>query len=438
MADKGTGEKRPSALTLALLGLVAFVVLRTVLTDRVAVPEKLTGDVGGVHDPTMVKDGDTWYLFSTGWGIPIRRSSDLSHWETVSSVFPDGLPKWVFQQVPGLAADEISGWAPDVSKVDGRWHLYWSIGVFGTSRAVIGHATNEVLDPGDPRYKWVDDGPVVASGNGSPTMAIDPNAVTDEDGNRWLAWGSFGHGIMLRQVDPASGKFLPNTQTFNLARRDPFFLGIEGAQLVHRDGWWWLFVSFGFCCRGVESSYLIHVGRSQAITGPYVDEAGVPMTANGGTTITGSYANVVGPGHGWVMKNGDTWLVALGYNDRNHGGSSTLQLRPLVWGPDGWPISPDAGFGAGDITDSDALGQWHLVGYPEEGPAPRPKDATLTLQDGGTVAPSGYWAIEDEAIHIRGVRTAAGVREWWLLVDPDSHIAFGRDNATAAIRALRS
>jgi len=437
---KGTakGEKRPPGLALVLLGLLAFVVLRTVLGDKVTVPEKLTGDIGGVHDPTMVKDGDTWYVFSTGWGIPIRRSSDLSHWENVGSVFPDGLPKWAFDQVPGMRADEISGWAPDVSKVDGRWHLYWSIGVFGTSRAVIGHATNVTLDPADSRYEWVDGGAVVASGNGSPTMAIDPNAVTDGSGDRWLAWGSFGHGIMLRRVDPASGKFLPDTPTYNLARRDPFFLGIEGAHLVYRDGWWWLFASFGFCCRGVDSSYSIHVGRSRALVGPYLDEAGVPMTANGGTTVTGSYANVVGPGHGSVVANGDDLMLVTHYYNRNDGGRSTLLLRPLVWGPDGWPVSPDAGFDAGDISDGDALGQWHLVGYPEEGPAPRPKDATVTLQDGGRVAPSGTWSIEDDVVHIRGVQTAGGVREWWLLVDPDTHLAFGRDNTSAAIRAIRS
>ena len=42
----------------------------------------LTGDVSGVHDPAVIKEGNTYYLFSTGGRsgegiIPIRTSTDL-------------------------------------------------------------------------------------------------------------------------------------------------------------------------------------------------------------------------------------------------------------------------------------------------------------------------------------------------------------------------
>lgn len=438
-AKGAAGEtRRPPALVIGVGALAVYLLFRAIVSDTVAIPERLSGDVTGVHDPTMVRDGDTWYIFSTGWGIPIRSSPDLEHWEVTGSVFPDGLPGWVQQQVPDLRDDEISGWAPDVSKIEDTWHLYWSIGIFGTSKAVIGHATNVTLDPSNPDYTWVDQGPVVASGgSGSPTMAIDPTVATDAEGDRYMAWGSFGQGIMLQQLDPETGKLLAGSRAVNLARRDPFFLGIEGAHLVEKDGWWWLFVSFGFCCRGVNSSYSIHVGRSRAITGPYLDLAGVPMTANGGTTVTGSYSNVVGPGHGSVVENGDSLMLVHHFYDRNNGGKSTLLLRPLTWGPDGWPISPDAGFSSGDITGTDVVGQWHMVGYPEEKPARGPEDVTVTLQADGSVAPSGTWEIDGEVVHISDVGTPAGPRGYWLAIDPETHIAFGRDSRTAAVRALR-
>jgi hypothetical protein len=269
-------------------------------------------------------------------------------------------------------------------------------------------------------------------------MAIDPEAVTDEDGRRWLAWGSFGQGIMLQPLDPATGRFAPGSRAVNLARRDPFFLGVEGADLVRHDDQWYLFVSFGFCCRGVESNYSIHVGRSKTVTGPYVDQAGVPMTENGGTTLTGSYANVVGPGHGSVFANGDDLVLVSHFYDRDDGGTSTLLLRPLLWGPDDWPVSPDAGFDRGDVDEGDVLGGWQLVGYPEEDPARTAQEVRLTLQAGGKATPSGRWSIDDGVLYLEDVVVAGQPRSWWLYVDPGTNIAFGRDSRTAAIRAMRT
>jgi arabinan endo-1,5-alpha-L-arabinosidase len=442
MAD--SEKQGPSAFTVALVAFVLLLLYRAFTNEGLAVPGKLSGDIAGVHDPSLVKDGDTWYLFSTGWGIPIRRSTDLATWTSVGTVFPHGLPAWAHRQVPGLRSDEISGWAPDVVEVGGRWQLYWSIGVFGTTKGVIGHASNVTLDPTNPHYKWVDEGPVVSSGSGGGTigggggtMAIDPDVVTDERGDRWLAWGSFGHGIMLRRLDNRTGR-LAAGRTYNIARRQPFFLGIEGADLIHRDGWWYLFASFGFCCRGVESSYSIHVGRSRLITGPFVDAAGTPMLANGGTTVTGSYANVVGPGHSSVVRSGDQLMLANHFYDRNNHGTPTLMLRELKWGPDGWPYSPDGGFDAGKIDSTDAVGRWRLVDYPEEMPARPVDDLTVDLRPNGAVAPSGRWLIQKDILHISGVRTRVGPRSWWLAVDPDTHVAFGRDSRTAAVRAIRT
>jgi arabinan endo-1,5-alpha-L-arabinosidase len=48
---------------------------------------KLEGDVEGVHDPSIIKQGSTWYLFSTTTEkgpegqLPIRCSQDLHHWK---------------------------------------------------------------------------------------------------------------------------------------------------------------------------------------------------------------------------------------------------------------------------------------------------------------------------------------------------------------------
>src|SRR5215212_7345536 len=53
----------------------------------------LAGDIRQVHDPNIIKDGDTYYLFSTRAGIAIRCSKDLTNWRLCGDVFAH-LPEW--------------------------------------------------------------------------------------------------------------------------------------------------------------------------------------------------------------------------------------------------------------------------------------------------------------------------------------------------------
>lgn len=53
------------------------------LQKRYPNPGTVTGDTSGVHDPSVCKVDGTYYLYSTGIGIPIRTSTDRIAW-TVS------------------------------------------------------------------------------------------------------------------------------------------------------------------------------------------------------------------------------------------------------------------------------------------------------------------------------------------------------------------
>lgn len=419
-------------ILVALVGVMAGVGATLPAAAQTApVAPVVEGDIAGVHDPTMVREGDQWYVLSTNGGMNIRRSGDLRQWEIVGQVFPDGTPDWVEDELPGI--DRTMAWAPDLSFVDGRWHLYWSVAEFGTRRAVTGLMTNATLDPASPDYAWVDEGLVLATDDTSATAAIDANAVTDENGDRWLAWGSFWDGIFVRRIDPATGKFLPDAPAHNIASRDPWPWGIEGSYLVRRDGWWYLFASFGFCCRGVGSTYSTHVGRSRSLTGPYVDAAGKPMLKGDGTTVVGTYGDVVGPGHGSVVPVGDELVYVHHYYDRARAGEATLSIRQLLWDADGWPVAVDPGFVPG--TPVDVTGRWHLTNYPQECPMRSVDDARLTLHDDGSVSPSGRWEVDGDLLHITGVRMGDQTRVWSLFVDEANETGFGRDTRTAAVRA---
>jgi len=97
-----------------------------------------SGDTEFVHDPAIMKDGDTWYLFSTVTGperkgeIPIRCSKDLRQWKKCGYVFP-AIPDWISKQSP--ETKEL--WAPDLSYFNGEYHLYYAFSVFGKNTSGI-------------------------------------------------------------------------------------------------------------------------------------------------------------------------------------------------------------------------------------------------------------------------------------------------------------
>lgn len=105
----------------------------------------LSGDITRVHDPVIIKHDDQYYMFSTGRGIPMRRSPDLVSWDYIGRVF-DTPPGWVTDAVPDFNRRWRHIWAPDIAKIDGRYYLYYSISTFGKQRSAIGLAVNTTLD----------------------------------------------------------------------------------------------------------------------------------------------------------------------------------------------------------------------------------------------------------------------------------------------------
>ena len=292
-----------------------------------------TGAVTNVHDPCIMKCGYYYYIYCTGDRIPIRRSSDLLYWEYSGNVFRD-IPSWGLQEVPGVS----NIWAPDVSFFNGTYHLYYSLSTFGSNRSRIGLVTNVTLNPNDPDYQWIDQGKVVESNPGNNYNAIDPNIVRDGDGKIWMSFGSFWSGIKAVEIDSATGK-PANLTLYHLAGRGGG--AIEAPFIINHQGAYHLFVSFDACCRGVNSTYNIRVGKSASITGPYVDFFGRPMTSGAGTLILSGGSRWKGPGHCAVYSEGDhTWLVYHTYDEQRNG-TPVLRINNLIWDESGWPVVQD-------------------------------------------------------------------------------------------------
>lgn len=301
-------------------------------------PSALKGDVR-VHDPSMFKQGNVYYVFSTGeeyglnqGNIQIRKSSDLASWELVGTVFQT-TPDWIGQAIGGTPPNL---WAPDISFFDGKYHLYYAGSRFGSNSSVIGLATNLTLDPSSPDYRWVDAGVVIQSTPADNWNAIDPNIGFDADGRPWLAFGSFWDGIKMRRIDLSTGKLDSADATlYRLASRGGG--PIEAPSIVYRQGFYYLFVSFDLCCRGADSSYKIMVGRAKQIAGPYADRDGKPMEQGGGTLVLDGRDRRRGPGGQTVFLDGTTYRMVSHYYDMLDLGISKLQIHDLNWTSDGWP-----------------------------------------------------------------------------------------------------
>lgn len=284
-----------------------------------------------VHDPsTITKCGSEYWLFSTGPGIASRHSRDLVNWLAGPRVFSDP-PAWTTNAVPGFRG---YFWAPDVIPLNGRFLLYYSVSRWGVNTSAIGLATNPTLDPAEPNYRWTDQGAVCQAGRGDNFNAIDPSVAQAADGSLWLAFGSFWSGIKLVQLDSATGKRLtPDAPLYSLA----FHSSIEAACLWPHAGYYYLFVNWGQCCRGTNSTYNIRVGRSTQVTGPYVDKAGVNLLQDGGSLFLETDGPIVGPGHAGIYSEGGTNWFSCHFYDGRRGGFATLAVRPLRWDADGWP-----------------------------------------------------------------------------------------------------
>lgn len=303
-------------------------------SDKINLSEinwEIDGDLSA-HDPVVIREKNIWYAFYTGNGIKMKSSTNGVDWFHYGQVIKH-TPKWVKDLVPGATS---SIWAPDISYYNGVYNLFYSVSTFGKNRSVIGLLTNKTLDKKSPEYKWIDMGLVIKSTQTDDYNCIDPNFIVDEKGDTWLSFGSFWGGIQLVALDNKSLKPITDNALLTIASR-PVFKAIEAPYIIFNKGYYYLFVSFDFCCKGVRSTYKIAVGRSSEINGEYFDKKGRSMLSGGGTIIKESDERWKGPGHNAVYKYGDQSIFIYHAYDAQNNGAATLRIDNLNWDSEGWP-----------------------------------------------------------------------------------------------------
>lgn len=292
-----------------------------------------------VHDPVMAREGKTFYLYSTGPGITFYSSPDMLNWREEGRIFP-GHPAWAKSVAPTFDGHI---WAPDIYSHNGKYYLYYSVSGFGKNSSGIGVTTSPTLDPRAPNYQWTDQGIVLQS---VPTRdnwnAIDPNIVEDGKGDAWMAFGSFWSGIKMVKLDAARTRLAEPQQWHSIARRelpdsDATPAEIEGPHILKKGDYYYLFVSWGKCCKKAEITYNVVVGRSKQATGPYLDRAGRDMDKGGGSPVIGGNATWKGVGHNSAYTiDGRDLMVAHAYETADDY-KQKLKILDFKWDQDGWP-----------------------------------------------------------------------------------------------------
>lgn len=311
-------------------------------------------NLANVHDPTVIKDGDYFYMYQTnasygnehenGGEFPVRRSQDLVNWEHMGAVF-DGPPAWVRDSLNSIRANmdpalppinnpNYGYWAPYITKVGDVYRLYYCIVVFNpilgndntqywTERAFIGMAESTDL----ASNQWEDKGMVIHSladgvesyeRNGGNDWsgyfkfnAIDPSYVITPVGEHWLIYGSWHSGIAAVEVDPATGKpyQLDTLEDFGvrIAGRGNVntnrWQALEAPEIIYNEdtGYYYLFLAYDELSR----AYNTRVARSENVTGPYVGY-------NGGNVTQGSDAYPILT-HPYKFAGHDGW-VGISHN----------------------------------------------------------------------------------------------------------------------------
>jgi len=307
---------------------------------------QLQGAVSLIHDPTIIRSGNTYYVLSTDPGtangqvgdLPILCSTDQINWTRCGQVF-NTIPSWITTLYPGIS----TLWAPDVSYFNGVYHVYYTASSFGSQSSSIGLATAPTM-----AGPWTDSGgPILQSTSGSAYNAIDENILLDYGSGTtlqhvWMTFGSFYGGIYQREINPSTGQLLAsNTTLYHLASQTGVSGNpIEGASLVQKNGYYYLFASIGSCCNSnyLTDTYQVIVGRGSSPNGPFVDENGTNMLNAGGTVILTSSGEFTAPGGEFVYTdavNGD--LITFHALSNNQYGLDYLFVNQLTW-PNNWPL----------------------------------------------------------------------------------------------------
>ena len=305
-------------------------------------------------DPDVWQGDDgNFYTFSTagakysGGQAKFLWSEDMVRWDTI----PDYV--WTLETLSQIKKYGDNIWAPQVVKVKNQWLMYLSCYTSESKSAIVVLKLNSETFPTKDGLHgpWTFHSVLTQSSVSKINDTIDPFVVEDsETGKVWMFFGGVGRvhrvelasdGLSLAEETPTYTHVAGLKDSDDRTREKVF----EASSLYYRDGYWYLFVSSGFYS---NYSYSLKVGRSETLTGDFVDKNGNSMKNGLATTILStpkSSTDFWGPGHnGGIFDDieGRTYMyyhchakdvpvTVADYTPR------ALMLQQMYWDSEGWP-----------------------------------------------------------------------------------------------------
>lgn len=276
---------------------------------------------------------------------------------------------------------------------------------------------------------------------------IDPCVFFDEEGELWIAYGSWSGGIFMLKLDKTTG-LRDYTYTYSgtgtspdaNATSDAYFgkkiagghyVSGEGPYIQHIGDYYYLFMSYGGFAP--DGGYEMRVFRSSSPTGPYTDASGNNALFTGYQLNYGPKAatnkgmKLIGAMNGWgLMKVGEcaqghnsacqddkgrTFLVThTKFNNGTIGHS--IRVYQLYLNKSGWLVTAPFQFNGETTTDAilsstqpysaeDVAGTYSIIIHPyklDHNAFQEATPSTITLSPDGKVTGdyTGTWKYTDE------------------------------------------
>ena len=397
-----------------------------------------------VHDPSVVKAGGTYYVF--GSHLASAKSTDLMRWQQMTDqvsaanpLFLNGASNVYTELAETFSwAQSNTLWAPDVIRLaDGKFYMYYNACKGDSPRSAMGIAVaNNIEGP------YVNKGVILKSGMWGQAShdgtvydalkhpnAVDPNVFFDNGGRLWMIYGSYSGGIFIMQMDPISGKPLPN-QGYGKHLMGGNHARIEGAYVMYSPAtsYYYMFTSFG----GLDTigGYNMRVARATAADGPYFDAQGNNMAnvksnptkpifddasiAPYGVKIMGNFlferklgdagtgigTGYVSAGHNSAYYDAATGKHFLVFHTRfpARGEQHEIRVHQMFMNADGWPVvAPyrNTNETLTTVRREFVLGDYMFVNQGKDMSATIKKSRLINLNSNGAItgAVSGTWAL---------------------------------------------
>lgn len=390
-----------------------------------------------VHDPSIVKCEDTYYIF--GSHLAGAKTRDLMNWEMIGDgvrkmnpIIPDALNTMpeVFEW-----ARSNTFWAPDVIQLeDGRFYMYYCACEGSSPLSCLGLAVAENIEgpyenlgiflrSGMTR-ELSEDGDVYDA-TVQPNV-VDPCVFYDATGRLWMMYGSYSGGIFILELDKTTG--LPLESGYGKKILGANHLRIEAAFVEYNSDtkYYYMFLSFG----GLDSTgaYNIRVCRSKTPDGPYYDSMGTDMiecAGNPGTyfddrkaeqygvKLMGNYKwtwhegengekrrGLVSPGHNSTFYDEKTGKYFIIFHTRFEklGEQHEVRVHQMFFNEAGWPmIAPYRYVGEtiGQYGKKEVEGTYKLVKHGRQITTKLKESVDITLEANRKVtgAYEGSWEL---------------------------------------------